>query len=242
VLQPIPACTAPALEFTFADPFTIRFPESARHAQSAAVTVIGGQTHRRVELAVQGATESFVVIFQPGGISRLFSIAAETLTNQHFDARAALGSSIDGLRARLGESRSFAERTRAANAFFMHRCARAGSSDVAPIAREILRRRGCVRISDVAHMAGVSVRQLERRFASQIGMPPKLYARIARFEAAVKAKHDSPIVAWTDVAHGLGYHDQMHLLHDFRQLAGSTPSELSAHLGIILASEFGDRP
>jgi len=242
VLQPIPACTAPALEFTFGDLFTIRFADSTRHERSGAMTVIGAQTHRRVQLDVQGATDSFVVIFQPGGISRLFPMAADILTDQHFEARAALGPSTDELRARLGESRSFAERTRTANAFFMDRCTRTWSSDVTPIAREILRCRGCVRVSDVAHQSGVSVRQLERRFISQIGVSPKLYARITRFEAAIKAKQGAPGATWTDVAHRLGYHDQMHLLHDFRQLAGSTPSDLMAHLGIVLAHEFGDRP
>jgi AraC-like DNA-binding protein len=242
VLQPIPACTAPGLEFVFADPYRVRLDDPMRDEPAHAMTVVGTQTYRRVHLDVRGRIESFVIIFQPGGLSRLFSVQSEALTNQHFDARAVLGAPVDELRCRLGESMSFLERTHVANAFLLHRCARTESHDVTPIAREILRRSGRVRISDVAHMAGVSVRQLERRFVSQIGVSPKLYARISRFEGALKAKKQTPAAPWTDIAHRLGYHDQMHMLHDFRQLAGSTPSELTARLGIVLAGEFGSTP
>ena len=242
VMQPIPACTAPALEFVFADPFRVWLDDPMRHECAHAVTVIGTQTYRRVHLDVQGAVESFVVIFQPGGLSRLFSVPSEALTNRHFDARSVLGAAVDELRYRLGESTSFMERTRVANAFLLQRCARTEAHDVTPIARAILRWSGRVRISEVARMAGVSVRQLERRFVSQIGVSPKVYARISRFEGALKAKKQSPAAAWTDIAQRLGYHDQMHMVHDFRQLAGSTPSELTARLGIVLAGEFGSTP
>jgi hypothetical protein len=55
----------------------------------------------------------------------------------------------------------------------------------------------------------VGDRQFERRFRYEIGIPPKLYARIVRFEAALRRKAAAPATQWTDIAHILGYHDQM---------------------------------
>jgi transcriptional regulator GlxA family with amidase domain len=68
-------------------------------------------------------------------------------------------------------------------------------------------------------------RQFERGFVNQVGMRPKLYSRIARFEAALDRKARSAAKSWTDVAHELGYHDQMHMVHDFQDFTGETPGK-----------------
>jgi transcriptional regulator GlxA family with amidase domain len=57
-----------------------------------------------------------------------------------------------------------------------------------------------VRIAALADEAGLSVRQLERGFTQQVGMRPKLYARIAKFEAALDRKVRLSSKSWTDVA------------------------------------------
>jgi len=78
--------------------------------------------------------------------------------------------------------------------------------------------------------AAVSLRQSERRFHYQVGMRPKLYSRIARFEAALDRKARSQTKSWTEIAHELGYYDQMHLVHDFGQFPGETPTNLMTEL------------
>ena len=76
-----------------------------------------------------------------------------------------------------------------------------GSDGVSSAANEILIRHGEVRIGDLAEKAGLSVCQFERRFNHQVGMGPKLYARIARFEAALDKKARSRAKSWTDVCY-----------------------------------------
>jgi AraC-like DNA-binding protein len=65
----------------------------------------------------------------------------------------------------------------------------------------------------------MSTRQFEPRFTREIGMAPKLFARIARFEAALESKALSIDNSWTDVANRLGYFDQIHLIHDSPRLS-----------------------
>jgi hypothetical protein len=68
-------------------------------------------------------------------------------------------------------------------------------------------------------------------------MRPKLFARIARFEAALDGKARFAARSWTDVAHTFGYYDHMHMVHDFGEFTGETPTETLNQL----ESVFGER-
>ena len=57
-----------------------------------------------------------------------------------------------------------------------------------------------------------------------MGISPKLYARIVRFESVLKAKAAVPQMSWMNAAHQVGYHDQMHMIHDFREFSAATPT------------------
>jgi AraC-like DNA-binding protein len=114
--------------------------------------------------------------------------------------------------------------------------------DMARAGAEILSRSGCVRVSDVARRAGIGIRQLERRFRYEIGISPKLYARIARFEAALRRKAAAPQTTWTDIAHVLGYHDQMHMMHDFGRLSGESPTAIDGQLDMFVQPEVVSGP
>ena len=64
---------------------------------------------------------------------------------------------------------------------------------------------------------------MERKFRAQVGLSPKVYARIERFESALRIKAATPERSWTFIAHELGYYDQIHMVHDFLDLSGENP-------------------
>ena len=70
------------------------------------------------------------------------------------------------------------------------------------------------------------MRQFERRFLTEVGIRPKVFAKIARFEAALDYKARFTAVPWTDVAYRFGYYDQMHMIHDFGEFTGGTPGKV----------------
>jgi AraC-like DNA-binding protein len=228
VIAPVPARTAPAIEFTFGDPYEIGLNGRSGCERAHPVAVIGAQTFRRVELAMRGHVETFLVIFQPGGLFRLFSIPLRALTNQHFEGVAVLGRTIDDLADRLSACVSFAERAERVNRYLLRRCSSGNAlTCIAAAANDLQLSNGSLRISDLAARTGLSVRQFERRFITEIGVAPKLYARITRFEAVLNRSKESPNVRWTEIAHELGYHDQMHMIRDFRALSDSTPGAVT---------------
>lgn len=225
LIHPVTARAAPLLEFMFGDPCGVRRMDRPGIEISPRVVVVGVQTHRGKELLIRGRPETFVIFFQPMGLHRLFSIPMDELTDRDFDAHAVLGPSVSRLEQRLSECRSFAERARVTDSFLLPRSSPALSPDgVSAAARQILLSGGRNGISVLAYSAGLSVRQFERRFIRQVGLPPKWYARIVRFEAALESKAKAIHKSWTDVAHDWGYYDQMHMVHDFEEFTGQTPT------------------
>ncbi len=99
---------------------------------------------------------------------------------------------------------------------------------VASAVARVERSRGRVSVGALASEFGLSARQLERRFARSVGLGPKHLCRIMRFRRAFEAALAAPAPDWPAIAQDCGYFDQAHLIHDFRQLAGRTPSAILA--------------
>jgi AraC-like DNA-binding protein len=78
-------------------------------------------------------------------------------------------------------------------------------------------------IKAVAEQIGVSERQLRRQFHEAIGLGPKTFARILRFERAMHAAREVAAPHWAELAVDAGYYDQAHFIAEAHDLAGMTP-------------------
>jgi AraC-like DNA-binding protein len=82
----------------------------------------------------------------------------------------------------------------------------------------------CVRtIADVESETGFSHTRFIQIFREQVGLTPKLFCRIQRFQTVLRQVERGLPVNWASVAVGCGYFDQAHLIHDFRTFSGITP-------------------
>ncbi|MET9018993.1 helix-turn-helix domain-containing protein [Actinopolymorpha sp. NPDC004070] len=137
------------------------------------------------------------------------------------------GQEVERIRERLSQVSSWEARFAVADALLTHRL-RAGSAagssmdpEVAWAWRRIVAGRGLVRVEDLAAEVGWSRKRLWARFRSQVGLRPKLAAKLVRFDHAVHRLVAGEGVA--DVAAGGGYADQSHLHRDVVALSGETP-------------------
>lgn len=225
-VQSVPARAAPMVEFVFGDPVRIRYPGSSVELRSPGAVVVGMLTRPHGELRLLGTLSSFVIMFQPAGLSALFPVDLRELTDRDYEARAVAGKPIAELEQRLADCGSFASRVSAADAFLTRQIPDYLNTDHLTIAMDlILASSGRLRMPELAAYSGIGNRQFERTFAVRFGMRPKLYARIVRFQSALDSKARSSTKSWTDVAHEFGYHDQMHMIHDFKEFTGETPTE-----------------
>ncbi|MCW2736137.1 MAG: Helix-turn-helix, AraC domain protein [Nocardioides sp.] len=81
-----------------------------------------------------------------------------------------------------------------------------------------------VRAEQVAELAGASLRTLQRRFGSYVGIGPKWVVQRFRLLDVTSAAHGEDEVDWAELAHRLGYADQSHLIRAFTQLVGHPPA------------------
>jgi len=87
---------------------------------------------------------------------------------------------------------------------------------------------GAASVEALADEVGWSRRHLFARFRDHTGLPPKVFARILRFQRAATLMADAGGPSLCEIALDCGYYDQAHLNRDFRAFAGRTPTELMA--------------
>ena len=79
-------------------------------------------------------------------------------------------------------------------------------------------------VSEVTDQVGLSSRRFIEVFDSEVGLTPKLFCRIQRFQHAKRLAHQSDDIDWADLAAMSGYYDQSHMIRDFEEFSGLSPS------------------
>ena len=97
---------------------------------------------------------------------------------------------------------------------------------------------GLVRIDDLCDEAGISIRHVDRLFRQHLGVAPKTFARIARFQNAITLLKSDPGCTLADVAARFGYYDQSHFVRDFRRFAGAPPKQKRGYFPPNAPSDF----
>jgi AraC-like DNA-binding protein len=100
----------------------------------------------------------------------------------------------------------------------------------------LVSRNGNTRISSILTDSSSQKRQLERKFARQIGLSPKQLGKVIRLQAALKMLLNRNSGKLTDIAYDSDYYDQAHFIRDFREFTGTTPTEFLEDKNMVLSS------
>jgi AraC-like DNA-binding protein len=185
-----------------------------------------GQMTQPVLISATGSVELLGIRFHPGGTFPFFRIPMRELTNQVVDLEALAKEFQHDLVRSVDASPTLPLKVAAVERLLAERASRCQpDSRVVGLAARIVQRRGQVSVDQLAIAAGVSSRQLERRFLLEVGIGPKLLCRILRFQQIFRAveRNDE---GWAAVAADCGYYDQAHLIRDFREFTRQTPVAL----------------
>ncbi len=171
-----------------------------------------------------GAFECVDLKFTPLGAYRLLGLPMSELTNRIVDL-ADLDLGLGSLADRLAVA---ADPFEALDELLLER-AEVGpepAGEVAWVWRRLHDSGGNAAIGALAAEVGWSRRHLVNRFREQVGLPPKTVARVVRFEEFLRRLAAGGVVA--ELAAACGYYDQAHMNRDFREFAGTTPTEYLA--------------
>jgi AraC-like DNA-binding protein len=231
LIQPVPASLEHIVEFEFEESPRIEFPDG-RMESAFPIALVGSHTRPGIKLHLRGHIQSFAIFFEPLGLWQLFRVPPNDLADGYYEAQHALGPLLMQLWQRLGECARFQQRVALTERYLLEYARRpSGCTPMMSVARHIFRDRELRSVTAIASGCGLSTRQFERRFYKDIGITPKLFGRISRFQMALDRKLSAPERSWLSIAHEHGYHDQMHMIRDFNRLAGTTPHGLLAQLG-----------
>jgi AraC-like DNA-binding protein len=163
----------------------------------------------------------------PLGALRLFGLSIAGTVNAVTDLEMLLGPPARELRTLLLGAESAEERFGHLERFLDARLSRGvvPSTIVCAAARLIEEAHGNLRIASLHSELGVSRKQLWLRFARELGMSPKAYARLQRFVWTLARLRESTSVEWPRLAVAAGYSDQSHLVRDFRRVASASPTD-----------------
>jgi AraC-like DNA-binding protein len=176
----------------------------------------------------------------PLGAYTLLGVPMEELRGGVVDLAAVLGVAGRDLAERVRDAATWHRRFEIVDEFLLRRSA-AGpnpSPEVAQAWRRLVLTAGEVRIKRVATEVGWSHKHLITRFKQQVGVSPKMAARLVRFERVLCSVTERVLghvterpARWSEVAATNGYADQAHLVRDFREFTGMTPTEFAAGAG-----------
>lgn len=186
------------------------------------VSLLGPRTRALFKTAT-GVTRAVMIELQPGAAAALFGVPMNELVDRHVLLEDLWGRFGAELRDELLAMHSTAAIIdRLAQVFAAHvDHTRISSTRLARRAVQVLERNDVHRVEEVAANLDVTARHLRRVFVESIGIGPKEFARCLRLQRAVR---HAATADWGRVAADAGYYDQAHLIADFHDLVGVTPS------------------
>jgi AraC-like DNA-binding protein len=189
--------------------------------------------HDTVSVAEGPCSPAYVELrLAPLGAYRLLGgLPIHTLTGQLLDLTDVLGTGSRRLADQLRDTRSWPQRFGLLDTYLL-RQAEHGPDPAPEVAwawRRLTATGGRLAIRRLAGEVGWSHKHLITRFKQQVGLAPKTAARLIRFEGVWRRLAAHPPVRWDALAADSGYFDQAHLIRDFHQFTGATPTAFLAH-------------
>lgn len=165
------------------------------------------------------------VHFRPGGAAPFFQLPLGEIMDQHVSLEDLWGKAAHELRERLQDAKTPASLFALLEAALLERL-----RELPPTYRLVVeameRISACptsMRVREVSDSTGYSQKRFIRLFHSQVGLTPKLFGRVQRFQWLLDQINNGTNVDWARVALDAGYFDQSHMIRDFRAFSGVSP-------------------
>ena len=231
-------------------PLDVTDPRSVERGVTMVDSFVAGTFDGWCTTRTVGVGEGVELLLAPLTARRLLGLPLSELTNRAVGVGQLPGRWLHRLRGQLAEAPGWPQRFA-----LLDRVLAARLSASPPVDsrldwawRWLVASGGRGSVGVLADELGWSRRHLASRFRQEVGLPPKMAARLLRFQRAYATLTDngatiaqggpdgrpaagagpSEAVDWAAVAAGCGYYDQSHLIRDFRQFSGATPAALLA--------------
>jgi AraC-like DNA-binding protein len=171
----------------------------------------------------------FSIVFQPEGLMQFFNFPLSEICNRNISLKDINGQAGRDLEEKMNIATTFRQRVNIVEAYLFE-LLKNNFDDfefrrINHIAELIKRTYGNINVAQMASEACLSRKQFERVFAENIGISPKQYLKIIRFQFAIFQKQRNNNLNMTELSYESGYFDQSHFINDFKALSGMTPKQ-----------------
>ena len=189
--------------------------------------VISGLTETYREFAMGGRLGMVGAYLYPYALPLLFRETSEKLANNTFDIEEFLGKEGRLLTEQVVNAPSNDHRIALIGEYLLKKM-KTGSwlrNDLRAGVQEIVHHKGVVSIDSLVRDMGISCRHFDRKFLETVGIPPKVFTRLVRFQSTLQLPFKVNVKNLTELALSSGYYDQSHFIRDFKAFSGLSPKE-----------------
>jgi AraC-like DNA-binding protein len=179
------------------------------------------KTHQVIDTEEQRCV--IEVNFEFGGAWHFFPIPSSAARDELVELDELWGRDGFVLRERLLEAVTPGEQLRILETVLLEHVVRPLAPDLA-MGSAVAALEGGLPVADVTSRLGLLPKSFVRRFRERVGLAPKEFSRVRRLQRVLRAVVSDGETSWAEAAAEHGYCDQSHLIHDFRELAGITPT------------------
>ena len=224
--KPYPPRPEHCLSFYPRDTETVEYVNNGSKIRNLKTVLIGQQS----EVTNRFVGKDFLVfqvVFSPSGLYRLTGIPSQQLNNCYFDAETIFAKDIKEVNDKLNDAVNFNEMVVVVESFLLKQVNRGVKEfhRLDQVSNLILKTDKILNIEWLAKESCLSLRQYERRFTERMGVSPRYFSKVVRFENAFRMKNKFPHLDWLTIAIHCGYYDYQHLSKEYQQFTQKLPTE-----------------
>tara|TARA_R110002072_G_scaffold64_13_gene490 strand:- start:26774 stop:27640 length:867 start_codon:yes stop_codon:yes gene_type:complete len=191
---------------------------------------ISGAQNEYISISAHEDSEMFVIQFKPGGAARLLPGDVSQFTNRVLSVEAVLGTNLGNATLKLRDSLLQAANPAAkfdhAQTFLAEHTRTQDAADaiVADIVLAIIEN-STTQLKNIIGDCGYSQKQIIHHFKTRVGLTPKAFQRIVRFNEILPKIMEQQSVSWNKISIECDYFDQSHFIKEFKNFSGYSPRD-----------------
>ena len=187
---------------------------------------IRGQFSTYGSLISEGNIDMIAVIFHPLGLNPFVRCAMSELYNHYIDVEDLEDIELNHLKQNLSTEQIVETCIRLIERFFMQRLVGTDCNyQRTQYAISQIINQPQIEVNTLAESACLGYRQFKRVFSNYVGISPKEYYRVVRFQRALYLLQNHPGMEFVDLAYSCGFYDSSHLVKDFKEFTGCSPTQ-----------------
>ena len=193
-----------------------------------------GQTIAPSKLSCSGKFSAVGVSFQPHALKSVFGIDACEFTHAGFDLNSIQNKKHINLSEQIINEESVEGKIKMLSNYLLYRHQtndRQTEDMIKDAVAQIVQSKGNLSLKELQQKLNLSERSLERKFNQSIGISPKLFSRICRFQESLNQLQTRSYDKLSDIAYENQYADQSHLIRTFKEFTGLSPLEFKKQSG-----------